>query len=98
MSDTDSLALEGLRVLKREAELDAVAVKARNEALAEAIDMLEHPRPRRGRPPRNAAMANPHPAQFGEARANPHPSQSQILEMPERVSGGMAENEPEDAA
>jgi hypothetical protein len=47
---SDTIPLDHLYAMRRDAELDAVAAKARIETLSILIDMAEHPKRPRGRP------------------------------------------------
>jgi hypothetical protein len=53
--------LAALRVRMRDLQLDACAIKARVEEIAEVIDMLERPQRRRGRPPGPRAVFTARP-------------------------------------
>ena len=76
MSDTQNdTILAALRTRQRDLELDACAVRARVEEVAELIALLEGSQRRRPGRPRNAPAANTYPLP---------------LQMPQRVEGGIA--------
>lgn len=93
MSDTHAdTILTALRTRQRDLELDACAVRARVEEVAELIAILEGSNRRRVGRPRAAAALNPYPSQIMEQSLNTP------VHMPGRVEGGVNQPEPQDAA
>lgn len=83
MSDTETHII-ALRLRERDLELEACAIRARTEEVRNMLELLENPRRPRGRP-RKENWQSP---RMG----------TEIIEMPARVDGGIAEPEPDSAA